>query len=147
MTYTIRLSISKRVNNDTLFDSIETLFCQNNFLVTRKDKYLTFEKKSSNDYNPKLQILVDLFRSFPQGKIYYDNDSAKILICKINYIKQLILSAILGLLVSFIFAFMQGDLLLLILKVGLPITVLLFIIGILFGNSQVKELLVRAIND
>ncbi|MCL4483276.1 MAG: hypothetical protein M1445_11840 [Bacteroidetes bacterium] len=147
MTHTFRLSISKRMNNDNLYDSIETLFIKNNFLVARKDKYLTFKKKSSNDYNPKLQILVDLFRSFPQGKIYYDNDSAKILICKINYIKQLVLSAILGLLVSFIFAFMQGDLWMLMLKVGLPITVLLFIIGILIGNSQVKKLLERAIND
>jgi hypothetical protein len=128
------------MNNDSLYDSIETLFCQNNFLVARKGKYLTFEKKSSNDYNPKLQILVDLLRSFPQGTIYYDNDSAKILICKINYIKQLVLSAILGLLASFIFAFMQGDLLMLILKVGLPITVLLLIIGILIGNFRVKEL-------
>ena len=91
--------------------------------------------------------MVDLFRSYPQGKIYYDNDSNKILICKIIYIKQLVLSAIIGLLVCFIFAFMHGDFLMLILKVGLPITILLLIIGILIGNFQVEGLLKQALND
>lgn len=147
MKLTIRLSISRRVNKDTLLDSIETLFCRNNFSVTRKDKYLTFEKKSSHDFNPKIQLLVDLFRAFPKGQIGYDKDAAEMLVCKISHTKQFVLSAMLGLLVSFIFAFMQGDLWMSLLKIGLPLTALLLAVGIFVGNFRVKKLIGRAINS
>lgn len=93
----------------------------------------------------KFQILVELFKAFTRGTIYIGGESNRELICKINYLKQLIVSMILGLIISAIFSMITGNLLTTLLWMCIPITIICMAIGIMTGNSQIEELLRNAI--
>ena len=145
MIHSIKIKIPDSIDNESLFNSIETVFNQNNFKVGRKNNEFVFERMTSNRGANKFQILIELFKAFTQGTIYVDSISQKELICKINYFKQLIISLVLGLIICSIFSLYTGDFLTPFLRVGLPFTIIYLAIGILNGNSQVEELLRKAI--
>ena len=145
MIHSIKIKIPDSIDNESLFNSIETVFNQNNFKVGRKNDKFVFERMTSNRGADKFQILIELFKAFTQGTIYVDSISQKELICKINYFKQLIISLVLGLIICSIFSLYTGDFLTPFLRVGLPFTIIYLAIGIINGNSQVEELLRKAI--
>ena len=145
MIHSIKIKIPDSIDNESLFNSIETVFNQNNFKVGRKNNKFVFERMTSNRGADKFQILIELFKAFTQGTIYVDSISQKELICKINYFKQLIISLVLGLIIGSIFSLYTGDFLTPFLRVGLPFTIIYLAIGIINGNSLVEELLRKAI--
>jgi hypothetical protein len=145
MIHSIKIKLPDGIDNESLFNSIETVFNQNNFKVDRSNDKLVFERMTSKRGADKFQILVELFKAFTQGTIYIDSDSQKELICKIDYFKQLIISLILGLIICAIFSMYTGNFLTLFLRMGLPFTIIYLAIGIMSGNSQVDELLKKAI--
>ena len=145
MIHSIKIKIPDSIDNESLFNSIETVFNQNNFKVGRKNNKFVFERMTSNRGANKFQILIELFKAFTQGTIYVDSISQKELICKINYFKQLIISLVLGLIICSIFSLYTGNFLTPFLRVGLPFTIIYLAIGIRNGNSQVEELLRKAI--
>lgn len=144
MIHSIRIKIPGSVGNESLISSIESLFIQNNFKVDRNGDKLTFERITSKKTN-KIQVIVELFIAMTIGTIYFDNVSQKELICKIYYFKQLAVSLVVGIVISLIFTLYTGSFWSLLLKLGLPITLVLFVAGIMEGNSQVEKLLRKAI--
>jgi hypothetical protein len=145
MIHSFKIKLPDSVDNESLLNSIETVFNQNNFKVDRSNDKFIFERMTSKRGADKFQILAELFKAFTQGTIYIDSVSQKELICKINYFKQLIISLVLGLLICAIFSLYTGNFLTLFLRVGLPFTIIYLAIGIMTGNSQVDELLKKAI--
>jgi hypothetical protein len=145
MIHSIKIKLPDSIDNESLFNSIETVFNQNNFKVGRSNDKLVFERMTSKRGADKFQILVELFKAFTQGTIYIDSVSQKELVCKINYFKHLIISSILGLIICTISSMYTGNFLTPFLRVGLPFTIIFLAIGIMTGNSQVDELLRKAI--
>ncbi len=145
MIHSMKIKLPDGIDNESLFNSIETVFKQNNFKIGRRNDKLVFERMTSKRGAYKFQILVELFKAFSQGTIYIDSESKKELICKIDYFKQLIISLILGLIICAIFSIYTGNFLTLFIRVGLPFTIIYLAIGIMIGNSQVDELLRKAI--
>jgi pilus assembly protein TadC len=139
--------MSDRLSDDSFFNSIETIFCRNNFTVQRTGQFLTFERKTTKDKNLRYQIILELLNSLSQGKIYIDSKLPKMLICRINYFKQLFFSIILGILITFIFSIIKGHFFILLLEIGVPIVVILMIIGILKGNYQIDKIINEAIEN
>lgn len=144
MIHSIRIKIPDNIDNESLIASIESLFIQNNFKVDRNGDKLTFERITSKKTN-KIQVILELFKAMTIGTIYFDNVSQKELICKIYYFKQLAVSLVVGIVISLIFALYAGSFWSLLLKLGLPITLVLFVAGIVAGNSQIEKLLRKAI--
>ena len=145
MIHIIKILIISDIDDEILYISIEKVFNQNNFSIGRIENKLTFKRKIAIGYADRLQLIFELYKSFTQGTICIDNVFPKKLICKIYYFKQLILSLTLGLIISFIFAIYAGSFLTLFLQLGLPTALMFLIVGILTGNSQIKELLRKAI--
>lgn len=145
MIYSIKINLPDGIDNENIFNSIETVFNQNNFKVDRHGGKLFFERMTSKRGADKFQILVELFKAFTQGTIYINSDSQKELICRINYFKQLSISLILGLIICFILSIHTGNFLTSFLRVGLPFAIIYLVIGIITGNSLVDELLRKAI--
>jgi hypothetical protein len=145
MIYSIKIKLPDSIDNESIFNSIETIFCQNNFTVVRNNDKLVFERMTSKRGANKFQILIELFKAFTQGTIYIDSISQKELICKIYYFKQLIVSLVLGLIICSIFSLYTGNFLTPFLRFGLPFTIIYLAIGIMIGNSMVNELLRKAI--
>ena len=145
MIHSIKIKLPDGIDNESLLNSIETVFNQNKFKVVRSNDQLVFERMTSKRGSGKFQILVELFKAFTQGTIFIDNNSKKELTCKIDYTKQLIISLILGLIICAIFSMYSGNFLTLFLRMGLPFTIIYLAIGVMTGNSQVDELLRKAI--
>ena len=144
MIHSIKIKISNNIDTESLLSSIELLFTQNNFKVDRNGDKLTFERITSKKAD-KLQVIFELFRALTTGTIYFENDSQKELICKIYYFKQLAISLVVGIVICLFFSLYTGSFLTLFIKLGLPITLVFFVVGIMTGNSQVKKLLRKAI--
>lgn len=142
----MKIKIPANADNESLYDSIESAFQQNNFKVERKDDYLTFERLSSRN-GGKYQILFELFKGFSEGNITIDKVNPEVLVCKMYYFKQLIVSVVLGLLINLIFSLYTGNYGELFLHVGLPFILIFFMIGMLSGNSQVEEILRKTIKQ
>ena len=145
MIHSIKIKIPNNIDNETLLSSIELLFIQNNFKVVRNGDKLTFERITSKKADKKLQVIFELFKALTIGTIYFDNVSQKKLICKIYYFKQLVISLIVGIVICLIFTLYTGNFLILFLKLGLPITLVFVVVGIMTGNSQVEKLLRKVI--
>jgi len=145
MIHSIKIKLPDSIDNESIFNSIETIFYQNNFKVVRNNDKLVFERMTSKRGANKFQILIELFKAFTQGTIYFDSISQKELICKIYYFKQLIISLVLGLIICSIFSLYTGNFLTPFLLVGLPFTIIYLAIGINTGNSHVEKLLRKAI--
>lgn len=145
MVHSIKIWLPDNIDCEALFNSVETVFNQNNFRIVRNNNKLVFERMTSKRGADKFQILVELFKAFTRGTIYIGGESNRELICKINYLKQLIVSMILGLIISAIFSMITGDLLTTLLWMCIPITIICMAIGIMTGNSQIEELLRNAI--
>jgi len=145
MINSIKIKIPDSADTESLFSSIEKLFLQNNFKVGRNGDKLTFERMTSKTADKRFQVIFELFKAFTIGTIYVDNHSQKELICKIYYFKQLIISLVVGTLISLIFTLYTGSFLTLFFKLGLPITLVFFVVGIMTGNSLVVDLLKKAI--
>lgn len=145
MINSIKIKIPDGADTESLFSSIETLFLQNNFKVGRNGDKLTFERMTSKTAVARSQLIFELFKAFTTGTIYIDDHSQKELICRIYYFKQMIISLVVGIIVSLIFTLYTGSFFTLFLKLGLPITLVFFVVGIMRGNSMVKELLKKAV--
>lgn len=145
MNHCIKLNIPANADNESLFSSIESTFNQSNFKVERKDDYLIFERLTPQNIS-KLQLIVELIGGFTKGKITIDNHVPATLTCKIVYYKQLVVSLILGLVLTFIFSMYTENFWALFLKLGIPASLLFLVIGILSGNDQVEDLLKKALN-
>lgn len=143
MQYKIQLKNSIKI--EVLLDSLESEFIQNQFIVNKQNNTIWFERKMLHDKAPSYQMLHEIFRSFVVGSIQI-YPSTNTLICKTNYYKHLAISALLGVLTSFIFSVMLGGWASLIFKIGLPITLLCFIAGIFSGNAHVESLLKKVLN-
>lgn len=139
MIYTIRIKHFDNLNNSS-FNLLEDQLIRNNFIVSNKGQILIFEKKTAKDKNPKGQIMQELFHALTKGKLYIDPAHNDILICKINYYKQLFLSIIIGLIVSFIFSIMLGNFLILTFKIGLPIVLFFIIFGVVNGTFEIRKI-------
>lgn len=146
MIHSIKIKVPDNIDNESIFNSIETVFYQNNFKVVRNNGKLVFERMTSKRTANRFQILIELFKAFTQGTIYFDSISQKELICKIYYFKQLIISTVLGLIICSVFSLYTGNFLTPFLRVGLPFAIIYTIIGINTGNSHVEKLLRKAIN-
>ncbi len=145
MIHSIKIKLPDSIDNESLFNSIETILCQNNFKVFRNNDKLVFERMTSKRGVNKFQILIELFKAFTQGTIYIDSNSPKELICKIYYFKQLIISLVLGLIICSVFSLYTGNFLTPFLRVGLPFTIVYLAVGRITGNSHVEKLLRKAI--
>lgn len=147
MIHFIKIEIPENIDYESLFKTIEKVFNQENFIIGRENEILIFEKKTSVKGDKKFQILIELSKGLTQGTIYVDSLSRKELICKINYSKQGVISLVLGLLISAIFSLYTEHFLTPFLRLGLPFAIAFLIVGIMKGNSQVKELLKKAIEQ
>lgn len=145
MIHSIKIKIPNNIDTETLLSSIELLFTQNNFKVDRDGDKLAFERMTSKKVDKRVQLIFELFKALTIGTIYFDNVSQKELICKIYYFKQLVISLVVEIVICLIFTLYTGSFLTLFFKLGLPVTLVFFVVGIMRGNSQVEELLRKAI--
>jgi hypothetical protein len=146
MIHSIKINLPANADKESIYNSIESAFFQNNFKVERKDDQLTFERFTSKG-GSKFQIISELIDGFTKGRITIDNVTPGVLTCKIDYLKQLIVSFIVGLLTAFVFSIFRGGDWIFILKVGLPIMLIFLLLGIGSGNSQVEDILRKAIKQ
>ena len=146
MIHSIKIKISDNIDKEGLYDSIESVFNKNHFKVERKDSQLTFERVTPQTTN-KFQLIAELYEGFTQGRIYIDNQVPVTLICKIVYSKQLIVSLIVGLMVTIIFSMYTGSFWKLFFQLGLPVTLLFLVMGILSGNSRINDLLRKVVGE
>lgn len=144
--HSIKIRIPVNTDNESLYNSIESALNQNNFKVERKDDRLTFERLTSKR-GVKFQILPELLAGFSEGSIALDKDHPEVLICKMSYVKQLIVSLVLGIIVNLIFSLYSGNYGMLFLRLGLPIVLIFFMFGALSGNAQVEEILRKTIKQ
>lgn len=145
MNHSIRIKISDKINKEQLLENIESIFNQNNFNVDLKDGTLIFERITAKRGASKFQIISELFEGFTKGILYIDPISQNELICRITHTKQLIISLIVGVIACAIFSLNTGSFFPLFYKVGVPITLIFLVIGVLSGNSKVEELLTKAV--
>lgn len=145
MIHSIKINIPANADYENLYDSIESAFNQNHYKVERIGGQLTFERLTTQNRG-KFQLIVELYEGFTKGRIYIDHRVPGTLICKIEYYKQLVVSLILGLLVTFVFSTYTGSFWVLLFKLGFPVALLFLVIGIRSGNSMVENLLKKALN-
>lgn len=108
---------------------------------------LIFERRTSVKGYKKFQILVELSKGLTQGTIYIESRSQKELICRVNYLKQGVISLVLGVLISAVFVLCSENFMTTFLRFGLPLAVAYTIVGVIKGNAQVKELLKKAVDQ
>lgn len=84
MIYSIKIRLSDRSDKQDLFHSIESLLNKNHFKVDRNDNQLTFERITPLTQS-KVQLIVELYKGFTNGRIYIDQHIPVIIHCKIDY--------------------------------------------------------------
>lgn len=146
MIHSIKINIPASADNESIYNSIESVFNRSKFKVERDGSQLTFERLTPQN-SSKFQLIAELMEGFTKGRISIDNHVPTTLICKIVYYKQLIVSLILGLLVTFIFSMYTENFWMLFIQLGTPVTLVFLVIGILSGNARVEDLLKKALNE
>lgn len=92
--------VSKEDLESQIFESFKQLLGKDGFRTCYENSSLNFDRKIENKTRSKGEIIGVLFESIVSGKVEMKEDGT--LIITLNYSKQLIVSATVGLLTAFI---------------------------------------------
>ncbi|MGD9930521.1 MAG: hypothetical protein AB7U05_10920 [Mangrovibacterium sp.] len=146
MNYTFRKDIPRDLTADDLLSLLELELNQSRYGTERTGDRLLFKRKVS-PVASRFQILTELFRSLTSGQIYLDDDSPGQIICRVSYLKHIVVCWLFGGTIGVLFSWLNGFYWLDVLKIANPIILLSVSVGVLNGNARLKRLVSQALEN
>ncbi|WP_339736079.1 hypothetical protein [uncultured Sunxiuqinia sp.] len=145
VNYTIQQRIPRDAGSDLLLARIKAGFNQKRYKTEQIGDRLLFYRQVDKRRVNRYQIISELLKSLPEGEIFIEKQAHPTLVCKISYLKHVVICILLGFLVGLMFSWLQGFDIALIFKIAIPVSVFFIFRGIKNGNAQMKQLLQQAI--